>query len=287
MANLSDLVSGLAVVTGVPEATVFAYGRFAREAGLIAQRGRGRGAATMEPEDAANLLIAVGGTAVTREGGEAIKTYRPMRGTIFDFEDSLRDIFLTWLEPLGLEIVDQGEFGTLYGLKADFGSFLQFLICEAGRGGLVKLMRRIPVAELPGELWVEWKRTHSENLELSLDLLIDRGLLKPKPAEQVVMGEDLELALTFVRTGPRVDVEFKRMWDSSQTVFQLTFEPTKRSRSRGGALRVSAEFTHDALVALGMVLTNHIDPKLVTPRRLTTVYERQSVSSTKVTKRDG
>src|SRR5262244_3366259 len=82
MANLSELVSGLSVVTGVPEATVFAYGRFAREAGLIAQRGRGRGAATMGPEDAANLVIAVGGTAVTREGGEAINIYRPMRGLI-------------------------------------------------------------------------------------------------------------------------------------------------------------------------------------------------------------
>src|SRR5262249_35024787 len=137
MANLSELVSGLSVVTGVPEATVFAYGRFAREAGLIAQRGRGRGAATMGPEDAANLVIAVGGTAVTRESGEAIKIYRPMRGVIFDFEDSLRDMFLTWLKPLGLEIVDQGEFGKQYVLNTDFGSFLEFLICEAGQGDLV------------------------------------------------------------------------------------------------------------------------------------------------------
>ena len=35
MAGLSDLVSTLSRVAGVPEATVFAYGRFAREANLI------------------------------------------------------------------------------------------------------------------------------------------------------------------------------------------------------------------------------------------------------------
>jgi hypothetical protein len=280
MASLSDMVTGLALVTGVPEATVFAYGRFAREAGLITQRGRGRGAATMGLGDAANLLIAVGGTGVTRDAGHAIRVYRPMRGMIFDFEDSLRDMFLTWLEPLGVEIVAQDNFGTHCRLKSDFGTFTEFLINEAASGKLVELMRRIPVGEVPFELWAEWKRTNSENLHLSFDLLLDRGLLKWKPAEEVVMGEDLELALTFVRTGPRIDVEFIRMWDSAETVFQLSFEPAKRSRRGHAALRVSAQFTQDALVALGMILTNQIAPKSFnSPRRLAAIYQMQSMSS--------
>src|SRR5262249_23433675 len=148
--------------------------------------------------------------------------------------------------------------------------------------------RRMPVVEVPDELWAEWKRTARQNLHLSLDQLIDRGVLKLKPAQQVVMGEDLELALTFYRAGaPRVDVEFIRMWDKPQTVFQLTFQPLKKSRTRGGALRVSAQFTQDALVALGMVLTNRISPKLVTARRLAAIYEKQSISSKEATTNDG
>ena len=61
MATLSNLVSALAQVTGLPEATVFAYGRFAREAGLISQAGRGLGGAQMTATDATNLLFAVCG----------------------------------------------------------------------------------------------------------------------------------------------------------------------------------------------------------------------------------
>ena len=78
MASLSDLVESLSRVSGVAEATVFAYGRFAREADAIAQKGRGRGAASMTAKDAANLLIAIGGTPITREAGQAVKTFRPL-----------------------------------------------------------------------------------------------------------------------------------------------------------------------------------------------------------------
>jgi hypothetical protein len=65
MATLSDLVTTLSWATSIPEATVFAYGRFAREAGFISQSGRGKGAAKMALTDAANLLIAIGGTAIS------------------------------------------------------------------------------------------------------------------------------------------------------------------------------------------------------------------------------
>ena len=98
MATLSELVEGLAYVTRIPEATVFAYGRFAREAGAINQKGRGRAAAEMSATDAANLLIAVGGTAVTREAGDAVRRYRPMRGSIYDFSRApIKDVILTAL----------------------------------------------------------------------------------------------------------------------------------------------------------------------------------------------
>lgn len=79
LAALSDLTAILARTSGVPEATVFAYGRFAREAGLISQRGRGPGAARMEARDAANLLLALGGTATTREAPSAIRHFGGLR----------------------------------------------------------------------------------------------------------------------------------------------------------------------------------------------------------------
>jgi hypothetical protein len=279
MATLSDLVAALSHITCLPEASVFAYGRFAREGGLIEQRGRGRGAAVMELQDAANLLIAVGGTAVTREAADAIRKYRPMRGAIYDFAPpGLRDLFLTWIKPLGLKILDQHEFGTEYGLKAPLGEFVEFLITEGAFGGLVELMRRIPVGEVPFELWAEWKRTNSPYLYASFDLLHEKGLLQFKPTDQVKIGEDLEASITFVRTGPRVDFEIKRMITSPETVFQISFYPPKRrSRLENAALRITATLTHDALVGLGLVLTNQIAAKLLkSPRQLASIYERQS-----------
>jgi hypothetical protein len=233
MANLSDLVATLAHVTAVPEAKVFAYGRFAREAGLIAQKGRGRGAAMMCSTDAANLLIALGGTSVTREAAYAIRTYRPMRGVVLGYSHEVGDIiFLTWLETFGLE-VHPDKLGYDFSLNGDFGSFLEFLIREAGLGNLMRLLRKIPAAAR-----------------------IAKGLVDPTPKDKVEIGWDVQLQIIFYRTKPFVTVEFKR---KAETVFQIFFAPKKLIAQRD--MYVSATVSQETLTALGLVLADKIKPK--------------------------
>jgi hypothetical protein len=279
MANLSDLVQALANLTEVPEATIFAYGRFAREKGLIAQKGRGRGAAKMELEDAANLLIALGGTAVTREAGDAIRRYRPMCGVIYEFgELECFAKFLMWLAPLGCVATVKDPVND-YKLEANFGGFLEFLIAEAVSGGLMSFMQSIPVAEIPGPLWWEWKRSNSENLDRSVDWLVEHGLAETIPSGKKTLGEHLELRIAFLRTEPpRIEVEFVRYWDHPETIFQISFFPPKH-RWTTSALRVSAIFTQDALFGMGLVLADQLAPKsLKSRRRLAGIYERQAAA---------
>src|SRR4051794_19773056 len=65
MALISDLATELSVVTGIPRETVSGVSRYLREAGLLSQKGRGRGAARATALDTARLCIAlmVGGKA--------------------------------------------------------------------------------------------------------------------------------------------------------------------------------------------------------------------------------
>jgi hypothetical protein len=153
MATLSNLVSALDGC-GVPQATVFAYGRFAREAGLIAQKGRGRGAATMTATDAANLLIAIGGTDVTREAASAINIYRPMKAAYYRDKKGMSFAPLAqWCEPLGLEHTNApsesaGENLWIDGprcvSKGDFGNLVEFLIMQAGLDNLMDWQASLP-----------------------------------------------------------------------------------------------------------------------------------------------
>ena len=59
MARLTDLVATMAQATGQREQSISQLARHLREAGLITQGGRGRGAAHMTPRDATNLLLGV------------------------------------------------------------------------------------------------------------------------------------------------------------------------------------------------------------------------------------
>jgi hypothetical protein len=78
MAILSELVTTVAKVSGMDQATVALIARHAREAGLIAMSGRGPSAASMGPTDAANLLIAVNTTKHASEVARAIPLYRTL-----------------------------------------------------------------------------------------------------------------------------------------------------------------------------------------------------------------
>lgn len=79
MALISDLVSAIAEVEGVPDATVSLAARYAREAGFLSQGARGRNAPRATVGDCANLLIAVNANGCTvKDAPQAIKTYRQL-----------------------------------------------------------------------------------------------------------------------------------------------------------------------------------------------------------------
>lgn len=79
MALLSTLSKAIAEAEGLEETTVSWIARHLREAGLISQAGRGRGAAHMKASDATNLLIAVNGADNAKNAVEAVGKIRALR----------------------------------------------------------------------------------------------------------------------------------------------------------------------------------------------------------------
>src|ERR1700687_3500599 len=81
MALLSELVTAVAQAEGMEEVTVGVFARHAREAGLISQAGRGRGAARMTVRDAANLIIAVNACALAKYVRYGVEDFRSLTST--------------------------------------------------------------------------------------------------------------------------------------------------------------------------------------------------------------
>lgn len=80
MALVSDLVSAIAEVEGIPEPTVALAARHAREAGLLSQGARGRNAPRATVTDCANLLIGVNASGcVVKDTPAAIESYRRLQ----------------------------------------------------------------------------------------------------------------------------------------------------------------------------------------------------------------
>jgi hypothetical protein len=217
----------------------------------------------MELEDAANLLIAVGGAAVTREAGDAIKKYRSMPGTIYPGQVPPIEYrrLLSWLAPMGCAPSDIDEERQTYKLQSGLGDFLQFIIAEAVRGSLASFLQEA----------------------VTVYLLSSR---ERKTVGKKIIGKDLGLTITFARTTPRVDVSFERHWGGNTTgiVFQVSFFSKAAVEdplwSQHPAMRVSATFTQDVLFGMGLVLAGKLTPKsLKSGRRLIEVYEQQAVDS--------
>jgi hypothetical protein len=265
MATLTDLVAAVSAVTGLPEATVFAYGRFARQAGLIQQKGRGRSAAAMSIGDAANLLIAVAGTDVTREAGNAIETFRSLRNGRFYHFNGGKSIFaaMDWLTKIGLAPDDIPGTRALK-IRGTFGPFFEFFIESTLNGDLSKLFRSIPVAEIPDDLRRRWEREKSPYLKTSMEDLIGKGLVTPKPVTDLEFGEDINVEIRFSRLIPAVEVEFFRMWDSPQTVYMITFGPERGPQSRAAHdMRLIATITQHVVAAAGLVVSDMVKASAV------------------------
>ena len=75
MATPGELITAVASVLGVPEATVFQFDRQLAEGGLRSKRGRGRSAARVTPRDASNLLIAVVASPAVKDAVRTCRTY--------------------------------------------------------------------------------------------------------------------------------------------------------------------------------------------------------------------
>jgi hypothetical protein len=79
MALISDLVSAIAEVEDIPEATVNLVARYIREAGYLSTGARGRNAPRATVADAANLLIGVNGSGcVVKDAPKAVESFRAL-----------------------------------------------------------------------------------------------------------------------------------------------------------------------------------------------------------------
>jgi hypothetical protein len=268
MATLSDLVEAVAGVAGLPKPTVFAYGRFARQAGLIGQSGRGRSAAAMTLVDAANLLIAIGGTGVTREAGDAVKAFRSLKnGRCYFFLDSL-DIDsdasslgagIRFLANYGIRPSQQAGDHSMK-IPGDFGSFFEFLIQSTLDGKLAELFHEIPAAEIPSDIWRKWiSEKNNSDRHKSMEQLIKEGLVAPYPPAALEFGEHINVEIRFNRLVPSVEIEFIRVWDSPQVVATITFGPPRGGKALGQhRLQLAAGFTQHTLAAVALVVCNMV-----------------------------
>ncbi|CAH1662716.1 MULTISPECIES: hypothetical protein [Hyphomicrobiales] len=81
MALLTELVKAIATVEGIEESFVTGVARYLREAGLISQAGRGRGAAKMTYADATALLIGVNATSMAKDAENVVSAFRSLTRT--------------------------------------------------------------------------------------------------------------------------------------------------------------------------------------------------------------
>jgi hypothetical protein len=261
MAGLSDLVAVVAAITGIPEATVFAYGRFARQGGQISQKGRGRSAADMSLTDAANLLIAIAGSDVTKDAATTIQTFRSLRhGRVYCFagKGALKSemALLSWL--LNTVGVKTGEHRVAdYGIQKDFGSLFEGLLKGMISGAVAQIFSEIPVAEVPRDLRSTWIRENSPNLMKNMEELIELGFAKVKEPSDLEFGEDIQLEIKFSRLVPAIEIEFIRQGDNApELVHSIAYGPEGGAQAKGAhQLRVHATLTQHSLAAAALTLT--------------------------------
>ncbi|GAK34603.1 hypothetical protein AQ1_02502 [alpha proteobacterium Q-1] len=81
MVLISSVVKELSEMSKIEETSVATYARALREAGLLSQKGRGRGAAHATPLDAARLLIALMVGGKVKDSPQAVRDFGKMRCT--------------------------------------------------------------------------------------------------------------------------------------------------------------------------------------------------------------
>jgi hypothetical protein len=258
----------------------------------------------MTIKDAANLLIAIGGTAVTREAGKAIKRFRNLPATEWNVNNQEAvDLYATWLTPLISPVVTLGDWtatgvpNTTDHLRSsvlgrekretwyhypspmndqspypDFGRFIEFLIEQAMSGDLIKAFRKIAVADISqaSDLDVyEGSRTVDE-------LILERSC-PAIPPEQKKFGPagHIRMFIEFDRIEPRVHIEVTRLGLRPEVVFEFDFD--RGSLQEGSDFNVTARIGLNSVMVLGALLSGRKIPKKIrTGGQLTTFLYDQS-----------
>lgn len=177
MALLSDLVRIVAAVEGIDEVSVGIFARAAREAGHIAQGGRGRSAAKMTARDAANLLIAVNGCALAKEVPTRVGEYRDLKALDRNRTD-----------------IEIGRPGNLFG--RDFEQLIELM---ADKGSSVHF------AEMPSPAVIRFERPYT-SVEFSFytvdeDVTImHHGYYRDSKRDETIHGDRLDLTIITART---------------------------------------------------------------------------------------
>lgn len=170
MALISDLVSAIAEVEGVPEETVNLVARYTREAGYLSQGARGRNAPRATVTDAANLLIAVNASGcIVKDAPRAVHLYRDLLCHAPHGSRTVRGIGIEY----GAIEHDQLRFLDRHG-EATFGEMLESVIERFVGGEMEMFMMGEAVKYIP-------EAAYKKAVE-------DFGDDKQKIAERVIEG---------------------------------------------------------------------------------------------------
>lgn len=237
MASPGELVKMVANTLGVPEATVVVHDRNLVKSGLRSKGGRGRSAAKVTAVDAANLLIAVAGTAWYHSGVKdtvaTVREYAPLKakaadhllreqriGRVID-KRSISDPLwsLKQLPITGLKELPQGH---------DFVQALTVLIGSASDGSLI-----------------EAAKTTRKKTRLGATIRVEIFGPQPLSTIKIRVGDLTEsmLYLPANEAAPgRLHVELWEQWEQ------------ERRHDIGADLGQIRHFSHQTILAIGDLL---------------------------------
>ena len=193
MALISEVVTELHVMSGIEERSIALIARHLREAGLLSQKGRGRGAAHATPLDAARLCIALMVNGKLKDAPQAVVDFGQLRCSAIEVFEQHRyaGLDLQSLCGVGAEHCFEEGFAGLIGIWGDERALAEI---EARRGsGFWPAM----TAETRDELLSASVHLAATKYTYVHEALIEAGKLKPGPEPD----EDLAGWLKSVQAG--------------------------------------------------------------------------------------
>jgi|tagenome__1003787_1003787.scaffolds.fasta_scaffold19946965_1 hypothetical protein len=225
MALLSTLVKVIADVGGMDEAFVSGIARYLREAGLISQAGRGRGAAHMTARDASNAIIGVNACSMAKDAPTAVSIYGALRA----------------LKPS-----IQPEEGTLHTICTEginFGEALELLV----RAHVPDQNGLLPIdGELFGEVdWPEGSPEYDRTVqEIEKQIAFEIEFIRPSS----------EASIRVYQVAARATVQADLTEPEDRLIAAARFSARKAQGHKLGDRRDQTTITRRTLLAVGQVL---------------------------------